>query len=148
MSTADLYVYGTHVNDGQPAVILVDRALQPDPARPTLLMVKVPMREPMKDGSADAEEIDAFWEIAAALAERAGDAAVLAGMVAGDGVGLFCLYAADAPTSDERAWIDSAVCHSGARPYEIECQPDAAWDVFRGVLMPHASEAPDDNEHE
>ena len=141
----DLLVYGTRVNDGIPAVVLVDRALRPDRARPMLWMARTPIADPLADGTAGPDEMDALWEVAAALAEaaRAGDHALPAGAIVSDGIALFCFYGAESgDAGDPPAWLTAATTACAGREWECESQPDPEWDVFTGVLLPADGEVP------
>lgn len=131
--------YFCRVND-VPSSIFVDlglRAGAPDPARPQLLWIWVPMRAPRPDGLSSAEEADPLGAIEDALtgALRTRLDAVLAGRITGAGRREFYFYAPHATAfashvaSVFRAFPDYAP--------DVGEQPDPEWGQYLALLYPN-----------
>ena len=134
--------YFCNVNDALSS-IFVDlglRATAPDPLRPHLLWIWVPMRAARDDGLSSSAEAPTLSEIEDALAaalERACDA-VLAGRVTGAGRREFYFYGRDADGFLEA--VRNVFAKFEEYAPEAGDQLDAEWSHYLGVLHPSPRE--------
>jgi hypothetical protein len=120
--------------DGAPVVVTVDLNAcegEPDPGRPVLARVRVPLQEPLPDGLRARTEMDAIGRLEGRLSARLQDAVDgrLVGSLCTGGAMVFTYYAADAPGDLGGGW----------EPYELEVtqQADAGWRFVREFLAPN-----------
>jgi hypothetical protein len=131
--------YFCRVND-VPSSIFVDlglRAQAPDPTRPHLLWVWVPMRHPRPDGLSSAEETTTLGALEDALGHtlRQRADAVLAGRITGAGRREFYFYARSADGVETQ--VATVLRNFSGYSFEAGAQPDADWAQYRELLYPH-----------
>lgn len=136
----DFYFRGL---EGHPASIAVRLSLEaeaPDPARPTLLCVRLRMHQPNEHGLGTSQELGSLsaLEDALAAAMRAHGDAVQVGRVTIAGWCDLCFYAAD-----ERALAPALAEAAAAVPgYELQprVEDDPEWAFYTEFLLPDGRE--------
>lgn len=126
--------------EGMPASIMVDLGIAeraPLADKPTLLCVRVPLREPRDDGLIHSEESEQLRAIEETLRVALDDADMV-GRLTWNGIREFFFYAPD-ESSLEAAARRLARDHEGYRVL-VRHEPDPDWSTYQRFLYPDAAE--------